>query len=607
MKKRINKQINLKMKKMKNVFTFTSTILIAWMFLYFGMPLFASGFIAKWMILFILLILAGLVFVDGPKNTKVSSVPRGTQICITGAILVLLYIIFIPLFTTWSLGHSESYQKLLGTIEERTITSDMSPTSPENIIVIDNETAERLANKKISDEDRALGSQVEMGEITLQKVGEKMYYIIPLLHSGIFKYWSNGDQGTPGYVMVNATNDKDVKLVRQVGGKPIRIVYQPNAYFSKNLERHVYMNGYMAKPFMDPCFEIDDNGKPFYVYSLYEKTIGFSGDNTIGALIVDVETGEMKEYKLDNIPSWVDRVQPESMISDQINDWGSFINGWFNPSDKDKLQVSGNLMLVYGDDGKCYFYAGLTSVGKDDSSVGFMLIDSRNKKVCYYKQAGATEKGSMTSAEGKWQEKGYKATEPRPYNIDGIWTYVMALKDNEGLVKAVAMVSVSNYEIVGVGENIKDALRDYKSALNGSGNSLVTGKKQTDKELEATITRISVDLKQGNSYYYFTVDSIKDKMFVVTSDISEKITVTEKGDRVHIGYSENGGGIIDVSNFDNLNIKLSKTIEQTKSDAYVKNLNDSIKVIQNTHDVNTKWDNLSPEQKKKAIEALNKK
>lgn len=581
-------------------------LLIGWGLWYVGLPTLASGFIGKWIILFFILAIAGVMFFDsGPSS--IDDLTPGSKVCFAGAILVVFYIIFIPMFSTWGLFHADRYKNLLGSVEERTITSDMSPTSPENIIVIDQQTAKRLADKKISDEDRALGSQVELGEITLQKVGEKMYYVIPLLHSGFFKYWSNGDQGTPGYVMVNATNDKDVKLVKKTEGKPIHIIYQPNSYFGKNLERHVYMNGYMTRAFMDPSFEIDDNGRPYYVYSLYEKSIGFAGDNTIGALVVDVETGEIKEYKVDDVPLWVDRTQPEQIVIDQINDWGDFVNGWFNPSNKDRLQMSGDLVLIYGNDGRCYFYAGLTSVGNNGSSVGFMLVDSRNKKVCYYKQAGATEEGSMTSAEGKWQEKGYEATHPRPYNVDGVWTYVMALKDNEGLVKAVAMVSVSNYEIVGVGENIKDALRDYKSALNGAGNSLVTGKKQSEKELNAIITRISVDLKQGNSYYYFTVDSIKDKMFVVTSDVSEEITITEKGDKVHVGYDENGSGVIDANMFDNLNIKLTKTAEQTKSDTFTKHLNDSIKNIQNHHDVDSKWENLSADEKRKVLETLNKK
>lgn len=595
---------------MKNIVVLLLVAFLTWFLWYFSLPVLAFGFAGKWVLLIFILLFAGIMFTNvGP--TSIGEVigkeaTQGTKICVIGTVMVLAYLIFVPMFSTWSLFHADSYKNLLGQVEERTITADMSPINPENIIVIDQETAHRLADKKISDDDRALGSQVELGEVTLQKVGDKMYYVIPLLHSGFFKYWSNGSEGTPGYVMVNATNDKDVKLVKEVSGKSLHIVYQPNSCFSKNLERHVYMNGYMSKPFMDPCFEIDDNGKPYYVYTLYKHTVGFSGSNTTGALLVDVETGEITEYGVDKVPAWVDRTEPEEIVIDQINDWGDFVNGWYNPSQKDRLQMSGELVLVYGDDGKCYFYAGLTSVGKDGSSVGFMLIDSRNKKTSYYKQAGATEEGSMTSAQGKWQEKGYRATHPRPYNIDGVWTYVMALKDNEGLVKAVAMVSVANYEIVGVGETIKDALRDYKSALNSAGNSLVTGNKKSGKELTATINRISVDLKQGNSYYYFTVDSIKDKMFVVTSDVSEEVTLTQKGDLIKVGYDENGGGIIDVNVFDNLALKLAKTVQQAKADKEFIEFKDSVSTLQNTHDVNSKWNNLSTEEKQKAIETIKK-
>jgi hypothetical protein len=591
---------------MKNIISIILVLLFGWLMWYLCLPTFAWGFSGKWFLLIYGIAMFGIFSMDWTAydDEKFTKAAKGSIIAIVAVFVILT---FGSMFTTWSAFHSSSYKNLLGNVENRTITSDMSPISPENIIVIDQQTAHRLADKKISDEDRALGSQVELGEVTLQKVGDKMYYVIPLLHSGFFKYWSNGDQGTPGYVMVNATNDKDVKLVKQVSGKPIKIIYQPNSYFGKNLERHVYMNGYMGQGFTDPCFEIDDSGRPYYVYSLYEKTVGFAGDNTTGCVIVDVETGEITKYGIDEAPAWVDRTEPEEIVQTQINDWGELINGWWNPSDKDKLQLSGDLVLVYGDDGRCYFYAGLTSVGNDGSSVGFMLIDSRNKKVAYYKQAGATESGAMTSAEGKWQEKGYNATHPRPYNVDGVWTYVMALKDNEGLVKAVAMVSVANYEIVGVGENIKDALRDYKSALNGSGNSLVTGNKQSEKEFDAVISRISMDLKQGNSYYYFTIDSIKEQIFVVTSDVSEEITLTQKGDKVHIGYDENNGGVIDINVFDNLVLKLMKSESQIKSDKYFKEVNDSLKQSQNTHDVNSKWDNMSVEDKKKALESVNKK
>jgi hypothetical protein len=36
--------------------------------------------------------------------------------------------------------------------------------------------------------------------------------------------------------MVSATNERDVKLVQTSDGKPIKIKYQPEAYFQSNIE-----------------------------------------------------------------------------------------------------------------------------------------------------------------------------------------------------------------------------------------------------------------------------------------------------------------------------------------------------------------------------------
>jgi hypothetical protein len=53
----------------------------------------------------------------------------------------------------------------------------------------------------------------------------------------------NNQEGTAGYVMVSATNERDVKLVQTSDGKP-KIKYQPEAYFQSNIERHLYASGY---------------------------------------------------------------------------------------------------------------------------------------------------------------------------------------------------------------------------------------------------------------------------------------------------------------------------------------------------------------------------
>ena len=73
----------------------------------------------------------------------------------------------------------------------------------------------------------------------------------------------------------------------------------------------------------------------------------------------------------------------------------------------------------------------------DESTIGFMLVDTRTKEAKLYKQPGATETAAMTSAEGKVQEKLSNCS--HVYNILGKPTYVMSLKDKAGLVKMVSL------------------------------------------------------------------------------------------------------------------------------------------------------------------------
>jgi hypothetical protein len=52
--------------------------------------------------------------------------------------------------------------------------------------------------------------------------------------TGFFK-WMNNE--TAGYVMVSATNERDVRLVQNIEGKEVKIKYQPEAYFQANIQR----------------------------------------------------------------------------------------------------------------------------------------------------------------------------------------------------------------------------------------------------------------------------------------------------------------------------------------------------------------------------------
>ena len=289
--------------------------------------------------------------------------------------------------------------------------------------------------------------------------------------------------------------------MQQIDGKPLKIKYQPSAYFQSEIHRHAYLNGYSTIGLTDFTFEINDEGKPFWVITTYDKTIGFSGNNATGVLVVDAQNGAIQEYSIANTPKWVDRIQPLDFIEDQLNDWGTLIHGYFNFSNEDKLQITEGMTLVYGKDNKSYWYTGITSTGKDESAVGFVLVDTRTKETTFYKQGGATEFAAQSSAQGKVQEKEYTASMPIPYNINSIPTYVMTLKDKGGLVKMFAMVAISDYTIVGVGNTMRETLTAYKNVYNMADNKINPNSVANKKIIQSVVTRIQNDVKNGNSFY----------------------------------------------------------------------------------------------------------
>lgn len=527
--------------------------------IYWTMPIFNFGF---WGVPAYLLIAILIYFlfsnkisfqVQGKNNQKINysfNIHKGFYILIGS---IIFYMTIIPIITSWSLIHNQSYKNLIGKIEiGKNFSDHMEPISIKNVRVVDQELAAILGDKVLGSQP-ALGSQVNLGEFTIQKVKDELYWVAPLEHSGFFK-WNKNKQGTPGYVMVNATNERDLKLVNQINGKNVKIKYQPNAYFQDNLERYIYFNGYMTSGMTDYSFEIDDVGNPYWVVTKYTKKIGFYGSDASSVLVVNATTGTITEYTINNVPEWIDRLQPQKFIEEQLNDWGEYINGYWNFSNEGKLQITEELTLVYGEDNKSYWYTGLTSVGADESTVGFILVDTRTKKAVWYKQSGATETAAMGSAEGKVQEKGYTATIPTPYNINNIPTYVMTLKDNGGLVKMYAMVSIQDYTIVGVGNSLQETLMAYKNAFNATGNKFSTSTKSNKIKLKTIINRINSDVKNGNSFYYFIVNG-SNKTFIGSTQISNDIPISMIGDSIEIIYEEDSEKLIGVSSFKNLMLK----------------------------------------------------
>ena len=421
------------------------------------------------------------------------------------------------------------------------------------IPTVDEAYARRLGDKKLG-EDVGLGSQVYVGDYTLISIKDSLYWVAPLEHIDIIKWFTNRE-GTPGYIMVSATDAQDVRLVQEDSkGNPINLKYLPSAYFNQDIRRKVYFEGNMFSGLTDYSFELDDSGRPYWVVTTYTKKVGIhGGSDATGVVVVDAQTGETNKYSVEDAPKWIDRIQPQSFVINQINDWGWYKNGFMNTlfAKKDIIQTTPgtNYMFI---DGEWYFYTGMTSSGSDESTVGFMLSNTRTKETTFYKIAGATETAAMKSAEGKVQHLGYEASFPVLLNIENEPTYFTTLKDNQGLVKQYAFVNVKDYSKVGTGETLDEARTNYAKLVFGTQGSLLDSSLGEHKTIEATIERIGTSQTDGNTYYTILLKEHPELLLMGSGTISAELPISYEGDPVKIEYIDGKNKTKTIVTFDNL-------------------------------------------------------
>ena len=489
------------------------------------------------------------IFQDAVKGKPIHFPGKKVKGCVI--LLLLIYLGYqvssLPLFL------SQQYRNLIGDIETKEFEQEIPEMDLKKIPTVDEAYARRLGDKKLG-EDVGLGSQVYVGDYTLISIKDSLYWVAPLEHIDIIKWFTNRE-GTPGYIMVSATDAQDVRLVQEDSkGNPINLKYLPSAYFNQDIRRKVYFDGNMFSGLTDYSFELDDSGRPYWVVTTYTKKVGIhGGSDATGVVVVDAQTGETNKYSVEDAPKWIDRIQPQSFVINQINDWGWYKNGFMNTlfAKKDIIQTTPgtNYMFI---DGEWYFYTGMTSSGSDESTVGFMLSNTRTKETTFYKIAGATETAAMKSAEGKVQHLGYEASFPVLLNIENEPTYFTTLKDNQGLVKQYAFVNVKDYSKVGTGETLDEARTNYAKLVFGTQGSLLDSSLGEHKTIEATIERIGTSQTDGNTYYTILLKEHPELLLMGSGTISAELPISYEGDPVKIEYIDGKNKTKTIVTFDNL-------------------------------------------------------
>ena len=394
--------------------------------------------------------------------------------------------------------------------------SDFAKDMPEiskvtDIALMDTESAKKLGDRKLGALANVVSQFVVSESYTQINYKGKPKKVASLEYDGYFKWLGNRDTGVPGYVMVDAI-DNYADYVELESG----IKYTESAYFSEDLRR-VLRFAYPTKIFGNISFEVDEDGKAFYIVSCMKPKAGLFGAMDVSEVIMfNPVDGSHSLLSLGEIPSWVDIVY-DGNLACQKYDWkGLYSGGFFNSiiGNKGCKQTTDDFGYIMRDDDVWYF-TGVTSITADSSNIGFILSNARTGEYKFYPVIGAEEHSAMGAAEGEVQEKGYTASFPSLVNVSGQPSYIMVLKDANGLVKLYALVNVQQYNMVATGETQSEAMSAYIKTLRQNGiavNDPDIDDSDGDKNAEDFEIKIA-DMKylalSGTTYVYITAEDGK--------------------------------------------------------------------------------------------------
>ena len=423
--------------------------------------------------------------------------------------------------------NASKYQQLLK-VETRNFTDDIKEVSYDKIPLLDKDSAS-IIGTRVMGTMVDMVSQYEVDDMYSQiNYKEKPVRVTPLRYGNLIKWFTNHKNGIPAYIRIDMTT-QEAECVRLTEG----IKYSKSDHFSRYIYRHLRF-AYPTYIFDDINFEIDDNGTPYWVCPVKKYNIGLFGGQTVGRVVLcNAVTGEMTDYSVDEVPTWVDKVYSAELLIDLYDYNGSLKHGFINSvlSQKDCLKTTDGYNYIALED-DVWVYTGITSVGQDNSNVGFVLMNQRTMETRYYEVSGAEEYSAMDSAKGRVQNLGYTATFPLIINISGQPTYFMALKDGAGLVKSYAMLNIEKYQNVAIGDSVLQCESNYIKLLKDNG---IVEEQQPEvketKKVKDIISKIMPVVIDGNTHMYIML-SQSDSIYDV--DVSKYVDIIKYSEGMEI-------------------------------------------------------------------------
>lgn len=493
--------------------------------------------------------------------------------------IIMIAVLVVVMVVGWLVGstffRAKSYSNLV-TVQESDFSEDFKDIKYDEVPRLDAATSKVLA-------DQQLGSLSEYkSQYVVSSVSTQINYqgtpvrVAYLEYADVFKWFNNTKNGLPAYMLIDLVSQK-VTAVNCIEKFGEGIKYSPTELFNEKLVRHLRFQ--FPTAILDtPNFEINDDGYPYWITPVLDKTIGlFGGTDVKGAIITDALTGESNYYNIETIRTdstlnWIDVVYNQNLLVEQYNYHGKLSNGFWNSiifQNDVNVASQGNGVIAMDDD--VWVYTGVTSSEADASNFGFILCNQRTKELRYYQKGGAMESSAQESAADAVQNYGYRAIFPILLDIEGQPTYFMSLYGDSYTVKGYALVNLDDKTIVGTGlldteksdvnalnaavENYIAALKDKnKVDINANAddykvtddNTSVTDTVNDDaKTVTGVVTDVKTAVNNGNTVYYLQIEN---KYYYISVNECMNVLLVNAGDTVTVTYTTDSETFVKATN-----------------------------------------------------------
>ena len=493
--------------------------------------------------------------------------------------IIMVAVLVVVMVVGWLVGstffRAKSYSNLV-TVQESDFSEDFKDIKYDEVPRLDAATSKVLA-------DQQLGSLSEYkSQYVVSSVSTQINYqgtpvrVAYLEYADVFKWFNNTKNGLPAYMLIDLVSQK-VTAVNCIEKFGEGIKYSPTELFNEKLVRHLRFQ--FPTAILDaPNFEINDDGYPYWITPVLDKTIGlFGGTDVKGAIITDALTGESNYYNIETIRTdstlnWIDVVYNQNLLVEQYNYHGKLSNGFWNSiifQNDVNVASQGNGVIAMDDD--VWVYTGVTSSEADASNFGFILCNQRTKELRYYQKGGAMESSAQESAADAVQNYGYRAIFPILLDIEGQPTYFMSLYGDSYTVKGYALVNLDDKTIVGTGlldteksdvnalnaavENYIAALKDKnKVDINANAddykvtddNTSVTDTVNDDaKTVTGVVTDVKTAVNNGNTVYYLQIEN---KYYYISVNECMNVLLVNAGDTVTVTYTTDSETFVKATN-----------------------------------------------------------